>query len=208
MSRTKEADLISALYLYASRCWAEGDLAALREMGFGREEIEDLLSLSLTDIQRLCNVNGHPLRVELDGGTFRLIVDHLRRERRSEETLRALIVADAPLPMMQTLYGMSSKEYTGWRQMLSMPPAAGRPPDADEEASHRVWHAWIAMLGDRDPEELQPAEFLALHAQTEVPLRSLWNLVRRWSSRGAPGLEGAPDQGALTDAPGLHDVPG
>ena len=45
MSRTKEADLISALYLYASRCWAEGDLAALRVMGFGRQEIEDLLSL-------------------------------------------------------------------------------------------------------------------------------------------------------------------
>ncbi len=189
MSRTKEADLISALYLYASRCWAEGDLPALREMGFGREEIEDLLSLSLADIQRLCNVNGHPLKVELDRETFRLIVRHLHRERRNEESLRALIVADAPLPMMQTLYGMNGKEYTGWRQMLGMPPAAGRPPDADEEASHRVWHAWHALLGDRDPDELQPAEFLALHDDTQVPLRSLWNLVQRWSVRGGPSLE-------------------
>ena len=94
-----------------------------------------------------------------------------------------------PLPMMQTLYGMNGKEYTGWRQVLGMPPAAGRPPDADEEASHRVWHAWHALLGDRDPDELQPAEFLALHDDTQVPLRSLWNLVQRWSVRGGPSLE-------------------
>ena len=208
MSRTKEADLISALYLFASRCWAEGDLSALRNMGFGREEIEDLLSLNLSDLQRLCNMNGHPLRVELDADTFRLIVEHLRRERRREEILCALILADAPLPMMQTLYGMTAKEYTGWRQVLSMPAGAGRPPDADEAASHRVWHAWTGMLGERDPQDLEPAEFLALYRDTEVPLRSLWNLVQHWSTRGAAQLDTDPDEGAPGDWLGLHDGSG
>ena len=187
MTRTKEADLVSALYLYASRCWAEGDLPALRAMGFGREEVDALLSLTLTDIQRLCNVHGHPLKVELDARTFRLIVEHLRRERRKEETLRALVAADAPLPMMQALFGLTGKEYTGWRKLLNMPPSAGRPPDADEDESHRAWHAWRAMLGDRDPDEVEAAELLALHEQTGVPMRSLWNLVQRWSTRGGPG---------------------
>ncbi len=192
MTRTKEADLVSALYLYASRCWAEGDLPALRAMGFGREEVDALLSLTLPDIQRLCSVHGHPLKVELDTGTFRLIVEHLCRERRKEETLRALIAADAPLPMMEALYGLNGKEYTGWRKLLAMPPSAGRPPDADEDASHRAWHAWRAMLGDRDPDEVEPSELLALHEQTGVPMRSLWNLLQRWSTRGGPG-DGGPD---------------
>ena len=191
MTRTKEAELISALYIYAARCWAEGDLPALRAMGFGREEVDALLSLTLTDIQRLCSVHGHPLKVELDAGTFRLIIEHLRRERRKEETLRALIAADAPLPMMQSLFGLNGKEYTGWRKLLAMPPSAGRPPDADEEASHRAWHAWRALLGDRDPEDIDPAELLELHERTGVPMRSLWNLVQRWSMRGGPGSVGS-----------------
>ena len=62
----------------------------------------------------LCHLNGHPLKVALDGQTFRLIVAHLKRERRAEDTLRALIRADAPLSMMRALFGMGGKDYAGW----------------------------------------------------------------------------------------------
>ena len=42
MQGTKEADLVVAVLLYAIRCLAEGDQAALRSMRFGPKEIEAL----------------------------------------------------------------------------------------------------------------------------------------------------------------------
>ena len=45
MEGTKEADLITAVLMYAIRCLAEGDQAALRDMQFGIKEIEALRTL-------------------------------------------------------------------------------------------------------------------------------------------------------------------
>ena len=42
MEGTKEADLITAVLMYALRCLAEGDQVALRNMNFGPREIEAL----------------------------------------------------------------------------------------------------------------------------------------------------------------------
>ena len=42
MNGTKEADLTTAVLMYAMRCLAEGDQAALRNMNFGVKEIETL----------------------------------------------------------------------------------------------------------------------------------------------------------------------
>jgi len=67
--------------------------------------MENLLAVHLVDLQRLSAVRGHPLRVQLDRAAFRLVVEHLRAEREKEATLRALILRDAPLPMMEALYG-------------------------------------------------------------------------------------------------------
>ena len=42
MSATKEAELTTAVLLYAVRCLAEGDQHALRAMNFGAKEVEAL----------------------------------------------------------------------------------------------------------------------------------------------------------------------
>ena len=71
------------------------------------------------------------------------------KELPKEETLRALIRRDAPLPMMEALYGMTGREYTGWRLVLEVPPAVGRPAEPDEATTHRVWRAWQPLLAGR-----------------------------------------------------------
>ena len=49
MEGTKEADLITAVLMYAMRCLAEGDQAALRHMNFGIKEIEVLREMLVAD---------------------------------------------------------------------------------------------------------------------------------------------------------------
>jgi len=199
VSRSKEAELIAALYLYASRCWSEGDLPALRDMGFGRAEIEDLLAVHLIDLHRLADLHGHPLRVELDRAAFRQIVEHLREERLEEETLRALIRADASQSMMETLYGMGGHEYTGWRQVLDAPTAVGRTAEPDMRTAHRIWDAWKVLRGNREPEDVRGEEYLELHRSLGVPLRMIWMLVERWNDRGGPGRGSGSADGAAHD---------
>jgi len=53
MDGTKESDLITAVLMYAIRCLAEGDQAALRNMNFGPREIEALREMNLADLYRV-----------------------------------------------------------------------------------------------------------------------------------------------------------
>ena len=70
------------------------------------------------------------------------MLEHLRHQRESEDLQRKLIVADAPLEMMQQLFGLSSREYTRWRRLLTLAPSVGRPPELNEADTHALWYAW------------------------------------------------------------------
>ena len=66
MSGTKEADLVTAVLLYAIRCIAEGDQHALRSMNFGPKEIDALRELAVEDLYRVDTLQVHCLRIALN----------------------------------------------------------------------------------------------------------------------------------------------
>ncbi len=129
MSSSKEADLTTAVLLYAMRCLAEGDQQALRAMNFGPKELEALKGMNLSDLYRADALRVRCLKIGLDRAVFWPMLEHLQRQRESEDLQRAMIVADAPLEMMQQLFGLSSREYTRWRRLLTLAPSVGRPSD-------------------------------------------------------------------------------
>ena len=96
MSSNKEADLTSAVLLYAVRCLAEGDQQALRSMNFGPKELDALQGINLADLYRADALRVHCLKIDLDREVFWPMLAHLRHQRESEELQRTLIVADAP----------------------------------------------------------------------------------------------------------------
>ena len=61
MEGTKEADLVTAVLMYAMRCLAEGDQAALRNMNFGVKEIEALREMRIADLYRVESLRAHCL---------------------------------------------------------------------------------------------------------------------------------------------------
>ena len=184
MAATKEADLINAVLRYAIRCLADGDRESLRAMNFGPKEIEALRGMHLADLPRLESLGAHCLEIDLNRDVYWTMVAHLQRERAAEALQQALIQADAPFEMMQTFFGLSSREYTRLRRLLAAAPAVGRPPEADEAIQQTLWAAWTRRRKDADAELLTPEAYLTLHRETGIGLRAVWTLTRRWAAFG------------------------
>jgi hypothetical protein len=197
MAATKEADLINAVLRYAIRCLADGDRESLRAMNFGPKEIEALRGMHLADLPRLESLGAHCLEIDLNRDVYWTMVAHLQRERAAEALQHDLIKADAPFEMLQTFFGLSSREYSRLRRVLSAAPAVGRPPEADEVSQQTLWAAWTRRRTGSDAELLTPVAYLDLHRETGIGLRAIWNLTRRWaalsdlgSTRNGNGLTG------------------
>jgi len=190
MAASKEADLITAVLIYAIRCLGEADQSALRAMGFGPREIDALQRLNIADLYHVEAIRAHCLRVDLNREVFWHMVEHIKQLRASEELQQTLIKADAPQEMMQALFGVSAKEYTRWRRLMTLEPAVGRPAEPDEDTEHALWKAWKARVKGEDAELLTAEDYLALKADTDVELRAIWHLTRRWAQYGNP--EGMP----------------
>ena len=81
MQTNKEADLTTAVLMYAVRCLAEGDQLALRSMQFGPKEVDALQQLNISDLYRVETLRGHCLEVNLNREVFWHLVARLRQER-------------------------------------------------------------------------------------------------------------------------------
>ena len=191
MSSNKEADLTTAVMLYAMRCLAEGDQQALRAMNFGPKELDALKEMNLADLYRADTLRVHCLKIALDRTVFWPMLDNLRHQRESDDLQRELLVADAPLEMMQQLFGWSSREYTRWRRLLTLAPSVGRPPELNETDTHALWYAWQERIEAREQNALSATDYLDLQQQTGIGLRSIWALVQRWETYGE-GLSATP----------------
>ena len=189
MTQSKEAELTTAVVLYAVRCLAEGDQMALRTMKFGPKELEALRELSLADLYRIERLQTHCLSIELNRQIFWPTIEQLKQQRQSEETQQALIVADAPQDMMRTLFGMSAREYTQWRRTLTLAPSVGRPAELEESDNHRLWYVWESMAGDDDA-CLSGEDYLSLYRETDLPMRGIWILTQRWGQFGGVSIVG------------------
>jgi hypothetical protein len=195
MEGTKEADLVTAVLMYAMRCLAEGDQTALRNMNFGVKEIEALREMRVADLYRVESLRAHCLEIALNRQVYWPMIEHLGEQRAMEDTIQTLISADAPQEMMQVLFGLNQRDYTRLRRTLSVELAIGRPPELDEENSHRLWEAWSGRVDGEESGLLIPEQYLDIHDETGLSMRSIWNLTQRWAQYG--NLNGQNDKVAV-----------
>jgi hypothetical protein len=201
MEGTKEADLVTAVLMYAMRCLAEGDQAALRNMNFGVKEIDALREMRIADLYRIESLRAHCLDIALNRQVYWPMIEHLSAQRAQEDTLQALISADAPQEMMQVLFGLNQRDYTRLRRTLLVDPAVGRPPELDEASSHRLWDVWSRRAEGEESGLLTPEQYLAIQAETSLSLRAIWSLTQRWAQYG--NLNGPLDEDAVPA--GVHE---
>lgn len=181
---TKEADLITAVLLYVSRCRAEGDRDALREMQVGFEEGESLRGLNVEDLHRAGSQGAHFLDIRLHRKRFWGAMASLVAMREEDDLKSRLIRAGAPMEMMRSLFRMSNREFTGRRRALAVNHGVGRPAELDEASENRLWAALSGSLRPDPNRPLDPERYLEIQAECGVPIRAIWNAVRRWIERG------------------------
>jgi Protein of unknown function (DUF2857) len=180
MIGTKEAELTSAVMMYALRCLREGDQLALREMNFGPAEVQALQNMNMADLCQLESLRAHCLRVALNREVYWPMMAQLKRRRESEDLQHALIAADASLEMMQTFFGMSGREYARLRKTLLVKMVVGRPTEPTEEEIETLWAAWRKREEKVQDGLLPPEEYLAIFEETAVPIRAIWRQSRTW----------------------------
>jgi hypothetical protein len=195
MQGTKEADLIIAVLMYAMRCLAEGDQTSLRNMNFGVKEIDALREMRVADLYRIESLRAHCLEIALNRQVYWPMIEHLAEQRTMEDTIQTLISADAPQEMMLILFGLNQRDYTRLRRTLLVDPAVGRPPELDEESSHRLWETWSELADGEETGLLAPAQYLDIHRQTGLPMRAIWNQTQRWAQYG--NLDGQIEKEAV-----------
>jgi len=189
MEGTKEADLITAVLMYAMRCLAEGDQAALRNMNFGIKEIEALREMRVADLYRIESLRAHCLEIVLNRQVYWPMIEHLSEQREMEDTIQTLIVADAPQEMMQVLFGLNQRDYTRLRRTLLVDPSIGRPPELDEKGSHQLWETWSSRVDGEESGLLTPVQYLDIHRETGLSMRAIWNQTQRWAQYGNLNVE-------------------
>ncbi len=201
MEGTKEADLVTSVLLYAMRCLAEGDQAALRHMNFGVKEIESLRELRVADLYRIESLRAHCLDIALNREVYWPMLGNLCRQREMEDMIQTLITADAPQEMMQVLFGLNQRDYTRLRRILMVEPAVGRPREVNDETSNQLWERWSAHVDDEASGLLTPEQYLDIHRETALSMRAIWMQTQRfaefWHLNGpletAPKLAGADE---------------
>ncbi|MDM4770854.1 STY4526/YPO1902 family pathogenicity island replication protein [Solimonas sp. SE-A11] len=180
--RTKEADLVFAVFQYASRCVVEGDLLSLREVGFTPADVHRFEKLSLPDLYALSMTRGHPLSVTVDREVWEWLVEHVQRTRARSQLISDIIRLDAPLSMMKSVFGFSQREYMARREACDMSDGRGRPRAPTAEEEERIWPIWVRLAKASDPQHLRKDDlWRILPAVTGIPLRTIWNLIQSWA---------------------------
>ena len=178
MTRSKEAELTTAVMTYALRCLQEGDQGALRDMNFGPAEVQSLRNVNMADLCHLSNVRAHCLSVALNRDVYWPMLSQLKYLRESESLQHQLIEADASLDMMQTFFGMSGREYAKLRRALLVEVVSGRPAEPSESDIETIWRAWREKMELLRDNLLPPEEYLNIHTETGVSLRAIWRQTR------------------------------
>jgi hypothetical protein len=178
---TKEARLVRALLEYAVDCLNEGDIESLRKLGFDRLDVERLSQLQLSDCRHFHAIHSHLLEVKIDRTRFHQFLDHLDHSRREAANRDYLVNHDAPLTLLNGLYGIDGKECALHRIMHGVAARVGRPREATAEQSQTVW-AVYRNLGKNGADQMNPEDWVAVHQHTGVPLRIIWPLIKEWST--------------------------
>ena len=182
-------ELVKAVLLYCADRLAQGDIQSLLDLGLKDSDLRELAALKLVDLAQGDRFNGcFCVEVKLDVAAFRAMLHHTRAMLASEGHERALILADAPFAMMNSLFGICTRDFTRMRSQLQVVSSPGRPPGPDEATVAKLWHAIRQRVnGLNGDSSLRPQDYLDIADECEASMRHVWRVAQ-----DVPGACGAP----------------
>lgn len=184
--KTREAELLGALFRYLAESIEDGDAHIVRDFGLTPEDVEAITALTLADLQHLSRFRGHCIKVEIDAAALRGLHRHILHERSRIQLRRKLLCADAPQPLMDLLFAMPPKDYDNERKCAGLPlHRSGRCAKPSDAVCKRVY-ASLRGLGHERLAALAPDEWLTLAQASGATVRELWALHRDETHATAP----------------------
>lgn len=183
-ARSKEAELNCAIFTYAARCLVEGDIDALRQIGFEPADVQILDELRLSDLHALSASRAHALDVRVNRESLRWLVEHVRRRRTRDMLRLELLRLDAPSEMMTKLFGMTGRSYTATRETLGIVGGQGRPSShlGNEDEEERLWNLWVRLADPERPTRLRQDDlWLVIGRELASGLRCAWTIIQQWT---------------------------
>jgi hypothetical protein len=197
----KNPDLTRSLLIHAVTCLHHGDASQLRDMGFSERAAQAVGELTLRQLVALeGKIHPKVLRTSLDEEAFWRLIDQIKREAERDRIKTELLRHDAPVQMMQELFGVGAKRYAAMRKALGVPASVGRPGAVGEEEIRAVWSTWERVVGKGRP---SPEHFIQIADATGASIRAIWRLRQGWKNQSQaadpslPGqdLQQGPDSG-------------
>lgn len=189
----KEQDFTRSLLMYAVTCLQHGDTSALRGMGFTERAAQAVGDLTVNQLVAMVGrINPKVVRTSLDDEAFWEFIGQMKRETELERIKNELVQRDAPVAMLQELFGIGAKQYAVMRKAIGAAPGVGRPSGLAEEEVHAVWHTWERIVGNGRP---SPEHFLQIAEETGVSMRALWRLAQGWKAAHARRTRQDPQEG-------------
>ncbi len=171
-----DSQLAYHVMVYAIHALSEGDLKAIQDLDFTIDEVRQLSQLPVKALKHLSRMSSHFMEVKTDHSCFAKIMAHLQRELESDALQDELMHHQAPIIMMNSLFGMTTTEYIQRQKLLGIPrQGAGRPSHPSDDEQSAIWHSWIKTEGAPVAER-----YLKVGQETGHPLRILWSLIQSW----------------------------
>ncbi len=154
-----------------------GDYTIADQLGITASMVAPLTDLRPAEINRLAELRGC-VRITIDIPALSRLLDRLMQDRSKEKLVHELVRRDAPQPMLEHLFQITSREATAMRFALGLPGSPGRARQPTEAEEHKAWEL-MQELGI-PANRMNAEDWLALHDSTGIPLRVLWPMVNEW----------------------------
>ena len=160
--------------IIAAQALQSEDAQMLQQLGLVNIEEGLAAQLKSLSVDRLSNVSkfkGAFCQIRFDVNALRLCLGFVEGKSREDDMINRAIRAGLRQPMLESLKGISRREYNQRRERLGLPlHSKGRIEVLNEEDELKVLRAW-----DQLDELHAPLErFLALHETTGISLDRAW----------------------------------
>ncbi len=176
-SQQAHAEYMLHTFFYITRLVTEGDYGQIAGLGLTEDQAKQISAMPVDELHELAlimrsNLFKAAFDTEILNSAF-LIHQRKSKERRE---MMAMILGGASCANMTEFYGINKAAYTQMRSHAGLSENdIGRPAVPDEHTQRFIWSVWLQHQNLDDQ-----ARLLAVHAATQIKIRSLWQLLTEW----------------------------
>lgn len=127
-----------------------GKLQRCKALGFTRDLILKLQSLSPTDLHKLISSPYMWIKPSVDTQALEQVLQKIERDDERERLINRTLKLGATTPMMGQFFGLSHTESAERRRALGLSVRPGRLSSLTDRQRHDIWQRWVALVQQHD----------------------------------------------------------